>query len=169
MEKLMDLIPNETKVEMGKLYSNPYHRVFKPIEEQDDSGLVGDNEEQVELFGYHTKNYDVCPSAVKAINILKKARMTSESKEILTQLVKIQDDFFKIEKTALKNKKIDEDGLKGMIKRLNEIHHRVGMLSTRFKSDFFISSFIIFLSMSISPMRSFSDIGHKKLLLTQIV
>jgi len=135
MDKLMDLIPDKTKVEMGKLYSNPYHRVFKPIEEQDDSDIVGDNEEQVELFGYHTKHYDVCPSAVKAVNILKKARMTSESKDILMQLVKIQDSFFEIEKNAIENNKIDKDNLKGMIKRLNEIHHRVGMLSARFKSD----------------------------------
>ena len=37
-------------------------------------------------------------SAVKAINILKKARMTEESKDILLQLAKIQDDFFEIEK-----------------------------------------------------------------------
>ena len=97
----MDLIPDKTKVEMGKLYSNPYHRVFKTIEEQDDSGIVGDDEEQVELFGYHTKHYDVCPSAVKAVNILKKARMTSESKDILMQLVKIQDSFFEIEKILI--------------------------------------------------------------------
>ena len=125
MDKLMDLIPDKTKVEMGKLYSNPYHRVFKTMEEQDDSGI----------FGYHTKHYDVCPSAVKAVNILKKARMTSESKDILMQLVKIQDSFFEIEKTTIENNKIDKDNLKGMIKRLNEIHHRVGMLSARFKSD----------------------------------
>ena len=39
MDKLMDLIPDKTKVEMGKLYSNPYHRVFKTMEEQDDSGI----------------------------------------------------------------------------------------------------------------------------------
>jgi len=135
MDKLMDLIPDKTKVEMGKLYSNPYHRVFKTMEEQDDSGIVGDDEEQAELFGYHTKHYDVCPSAVKAVNILKKARMTSESKDILMQLVKIQDSFFEIEKNAIENNKIDKDNLKGMIKRLNEIHHRVGMLSARFKSD----------------------------------
>jgi len=135
MAKLMDLVPKKHKFELGQVQSNPYHRVFKPIEEQDDSGLVGDDQEQVELFGYHTKHYDICPSAVKAINILKKARMTDESKDILMQLVKIQDSFFKIEKDSLEKKKIDEDGLKEMIKRLNEIHHRVGMLSARFKSD----------------------------------
>ena len=135
MVSLMDLVPKKHKFELGQVQSNPYHRVFKPIEEQDDSGLVGDNPEQVELFGYHTKNYDICQSAVKAINILKKARMTERSKEILIQLVKIQDDFFGIEKKALKEEKITEEDLKGMINRLNEIHHRVGMLSARFKSD----------------------------------
>ena len=135
MDKLMDLVPKKHKFELGQVQSNPYHRVFKPIEEQDDSGLVGDDHEQVELFGFHSKHYDVCPSAVKAINILKKARMTEESKDILLQLAKIQDDFFEIEKKALKDKKISEEDLKGMIKRLNEIHHRVGMLSARFKSD----------------------------------
>ncbi len=61
--------------------------------------------------------------------------MTERSKEILIQLVKIQDDFFGIEKKALKEEKITEEDLKGMINRLNEIHHRVGMLSARFKSD----------------------------------
>ena len=131
----MDLVPKKHKFELGQVQSNPYHRVFKPIEEQDDSGLVGDDHEQVELFGFHTKNYDICQSAVKAINILKKARMTEKSKEILIQLVKIQDDFFGIEKKALKEEKITEEDLKGMINRLNEIHHRVGMLSARFKSD----------------------------------
>ena len=98
----MDLVPKKHKFELGQVQSNPYHRVFKPIEEQDDSGLVGDDHEQVELFGFHTKNYDICQSAVKAINTLKKARMTEKSKEILIQLVKIQDDFFGIEKKALK-------------------------------------------------------------------
>lgn len=135
MVSLMDLVPKKHKFELGKVQSNPYHRVFKPIEEQDDSGLVGDDHEQVELFGFHTKNYDICQSAVKAINTLKKARMTEKSKEILIQLVKIQDDFFGIEKKALKEEKITEEDLKGMINRLNEIHHRVGMLSARFKSD----------------------------------
>ena len=135
MVSLMDLVPKKHKFELGQVQSNPYHRVFKPIEEQDDSGLVGDDHEQVELFGFHTKNYDICQSAVKAINTLKKARMTEKSKEILIQLVKIQDDFFGIEKKALKEEKITEEDLKGMINRLNEIHHRVGMLSARFKSD----------------------------------
>ena len=123
MVSLMDLVPKKHKFELGQVQSNPYHRVFKPIEEQDDSGLVGDDHEQVELFGFHTKNYDICQSAVKAINILKKARMTERSKEILIQLVKIQDDFFGIEKKALKEEKITEEDLKGMINRLNEIHH----------------------------------------------
>ena len=135
MVSLMDLVPKKHKFELGQVQSNPYHRVFKPMEEQDDSGLVGDDHEQVELFGFHTKNYDICQSAVKAINTLKKARMTEKSKEILIQLVKIQDDFFGIEKKALKEEKITEEDLKGMINRLNEIHHRVGMLSARFKSD----------------------------------
>ena len=135
MAKLMDLVPKKHKFELGQVQSNPYHRVFKPIEEQDDSGLVGDDHEQVELFGFHSKHYDVCPSAVKAINILKKARMTEESKDILLQLAKIQDDFFEIEKKALDTQKISKEDLEGMLKRLNEIHHRVGMLSARFKSD----------------------------------
>ena len=135
MVSLMDLVPKKHKFELGRVQSNPYHRVFKPIEEQDDSGLVGDNPEQVELFGYHTKNFDICQSAVKAFNKLKKARMTEQSKEILIQLAKIQDDFFGIEKKALKEEKISKEGLEGMLKRLNEIHHRVGMLSARFKSD----------------------------------
>ena len=135
MVSLMDLVPKKHKFELGRVQSNPYHRVFKPIEEQDDSGLVGDNPEQVELFGYHTKNFDICQSAVKAFNKLKKARMTEQSKEILIQLAKIQDDFFGIEKKALKEEKISKEDLEGMLKRLNEIHHRVGMLSSRFKSD----------------------------------
>jgi len=135
MVSLMDLVPKKHKFELGQVQSNPYHRVFKPIEEQDDSGLVGDDHEQVELFGFHSKHYDVCPSAVKAINILKKARMTEESKDILLQLAKIQDDFFEIEKEALDTQKISKEDLEGMLKRLNEIHHRVGMLSARFKSD----------------------------------
>ena len=57
------------KFELGQVQSNPYHRVFKPIEEQDDSGLVGDDHEQVELFGFHTKNFDICQRVeVKGIN-----------------------------------------------------------------------------------------------------
>ena len=39
------------------------------------------------------------------------------------------------EKKALKEEKISKEDLEGMLKRLNEIHHRVGMLSSRFKSD----------------------------------
>ena len=70
MDKLMDLVPKKHKFELGQVQSNPYHRVFKPIEEQDDSCLVGDDHEQVELFGFHSKNYDICQSAVKAINLL---------------------------------------------------------------------------------------------------
>ena len=135
MDKLMDLVPKKHKFKLGQVQSNPFHRVFKPIEEQDDSGLVGDDHEQIELFGFNSKHYDVCPSAVKAINVLKKARMTEKSKEILLQLAKIQDDFFEIEKRALDSKEISKKDLEGMLKRLNEIHHRVGMLSSRFKSD----------------------------------
>ena len=135
MVSLVDLLPKKHKFELGKVQSNPYHRVFKPIEEQDDSGLVGDDHEQIELFGFNSKNYDICQSAVKAINILKKARMTERSQEILLQLAKIQDDFFGIEKKALKEEEISKEDLEGMLKRLNEIHHRVGMLSSRFKSD----------------------------------
>ena len=57
MDKLVDLVPKKHRFKLGQVQSNPYHRVFKPIEEQDDSGLVGDDQEQVELFGYHTKNF----------------------------------------------------------------------------------------------------------------
>ena len=106
MVSLVDLLPKKHKFELGKVQSNPYHRVFKPIEEQDDSGLVGDDHEQVELFGFNSKNYEICQSAVKAINTLKKARMTERSQEILLQLAKIQDDFFGIEKKALKEEEI---------------------------------------------------------------
>ena len=53
---------------------------------------------------------------LKQINILKKARMTERSKEILIQLVKIQDDFFGIEKKALKEEKISKEDLEGMLK-----------------------------------------------------
>ena len=70
-----------------------------------------------------------------AFNILKKARMTPKSKEILMQLVKLQDSFLGIEKRAIKEKNISENDLKEMIKRLNETHFRVGMLSERFGSD----------------------------------
>ena len=49
MVSLMDLVPKKHKFELGQVQSNPYHRVFKPIEEQDDS-TVGDNPEQVELL-----------------------------------------------------------------------------------------------------------------------
>ena len=135
MDKLVDLVPKKHRFKLGQVQSNPYHRVFKPIEEQDDSGLVGDDQEQVELFGYHTKNFDICPSAVTAFNILKKARMTPKSKEILMQLVKLQDSFLGIEKRAIKEKNISENDLKEMIKRLNETHFRVGMLSERFGSE----------------------------------
>ena len=135
MVSLLDLVPKKHKFKLGQVQSNPYHRVFKPIEEQDDSGLVGDDHEQVELFGFNSKNYEICQSAVKAINTLKKARMTERSQEILLQLAKIQDDFFGIKKRAIESKKIGKDDFSGMIKRLNEIHHRVGMLSARFKSD----------------------------------
>ena len=135
MVSLLDLVPKKHKFKLGQVQSNPYHRVFKPMEEQDDSGLVGDDHEQVELFGFNSKNYDICQSAVKAINRLKKARMTNRSQEILIQLAKIQDDFFGIEKKALKEEEISKEDLEGMLKRLNEIHHRVGMLSSRFKSD----------------------------------
>ena len=85
MAKLMDLVPKKHKFELGQVQSNPYHRVFKPIEEQDDSGLVGDDHEQVELFGFHSKHM-MYVQVIKAINILKKARMTEESKDILLQL-----------------------------------------------------------------------------------
>ena len=35
----------------------------------------------------------------------------------------------------MRPKKLVKKTLEGMINRLNEIHHRVGMLSARFKSD----------------------------------
>ena len=42
---------------------------------------------------------------------------------------------FEIEKERFNTQKISKEDLEGMLKRLNEIHHRVGMLSADLKSD----------------------------------
>jgi len=90
-------------------------------------------EKQVELFGYKTTNFEICPGAVAAFSDLKKKLEDSPSNdaaEYALGAMKKTDDLFQIEKNAINSKSITSKELNDANKLFQEILYTVGALSS---------------------------------------
>ena len=121
-----------------------------------------DSEEQVDLFGYKTSNFEICPGAVKAFSELKEELGENPDdktgKHALDALRKT-DDLFQIEKNAINSKSITTRELEEAIRLHREILYNIGALSS--ESDKELLSSFEFLDGHMDKIIGFKEKGEK--------
>ena len=107
-------------------------------QEESESEEKDDEEKQVELFGFKTTNFEICPGAVTAFSELKEKLGDSPSdasEKHATDAVKKTDELFQIEKNATNSKSITSRELEEADKLFREILYSVGALSSEIDAD----------------------------------
>jgi len=92
-------------------------------------------EGEVNVFGYHTKNFDVCPGAVELFTHLMTMPMDDDTIGMLRSAAQIADNVFHIEKLVIEKKSVTPHELEEAILLvddfrdvLEEIDEEVGMI-----------------------------------------
>ena len=134
----------------------------KPVEEEpSDENLEGDDQkgEQVDAFGYDTKNFDICPGAVKAFSEIKeKVEKDSDAEEYALSAIRKTDDLFQIEKNAINSKAVTSKEVDNATELYEEIIYNVGMLSAEI-GESLLGSFE-FLSGHLDKIKDFKENGE---------
>lgn len=118
----------------------------------------GGPEKQVELFGFKTINFDICPGAVAAFDRIKEQLGDSpdeKEERYALEAIKKTDDLFQIEKNAISSKSLTTRESESAGKLFREILYNVGALSSEADKEF-LSDFE-FLDGHIDKIKSFSN------------
>ena len=125
----------------------------------EDSAEGDEKGEQITAFGYDTKNFDICPGAVKAFSEVKeKVEEDSDAAEHALSALRKTDDLFQIEKNVIKSKSVTSKEIDNATGLYEEIIHSVGMLSAGI-SESLLGSFE-FLSGHLDEIKSFKENGE---------
>ena len=99
----------------------------------DQDSLEDVNNTNIEVFGYKTKNFDICPKAVDALEILVEEEFESEStRDIVIELAESIDELFEIEKEA-SNNELSKSDIDDALDAFYESSYRVGQLENEIK------------------------------------
>jgi hypothetical protein len=115
-------------------------------------------EKQVELFGWKTTNFEICPGAVAAFSNLKEKLEDSPSNdaaEYALGAMKKTDDLFQIEKNAINSNSITSRELDDADKLFQEIIYNVGALSSEMDTE--LLSGFDFLGGHMDKIKSFKE------------
>lgn len=112
-------------------------------------------ENQVELMGYTTKNFDICMGAVQAFTKLKAMipDMSKQSREDVLSAMKYQDAMFGIEKALYEigSTEVDMDQVEEAVMLSHMITYAIGMVSAEL--DMEIVDMFDYLPMHIEQIR----------------
>lgn len=85
--KLKNILKESHRIQQMKVYSNPYARAFSPIVEEDEG--------EVNVGGYQTQHFDVCPAATA---LYKDIESKGVDMDLAARTAKLQDVLYFIEK-----------------------------------------------------------------------
>ncbi len=77
-------------------------RAVKVCKGQMQGENLNENEGEVNVFGYQTQHFDVCPGAQSLYKRIEDENLV-EDKDLVVRTAKLQDALFALEKTALEN------------------------------------------------------------------
>ena len=82
--------------------------------------------ENIDIFGYKTKHFDICRSAVTLYNKLKEYE---DIKELVVQSAKDMDHLFEMEKQVVAGEDTGHDAVKHSVELCNTISFKLGRIA----------------------------------------
>ena len=102
------------------------------LNEQDTPDHFGGGE-NIDIFGYQTKHFDICRSAV---TLYEKLKQNEEAKELVIQSAKDMDHLFEMEKQVVKGEDVDHDPVEHSVELTNIISFKLGRVAEMINDDF---------------------------------
>ena len=100
--------------------------------EQEDPEHFGGGR-NIDIFGFETKNFDICKSAVM---LYEKLKEHEEAKELIISSAKEIDHLFEMEKQVVSGQKPDHDPVEHAIELINIISFKLGRVAEIINDDF---------------------------------
>ena len=100
--------------------------------EQDEPEHFGGGE-NIDIFGFETKHFDICKSAVI---LYEKLKENEEAKELIVSSAKELDHLFEMEKQVVKGEKVDHDPVEHSVELTNIISFQLGRVAEIINDDF---------------------------------
>jgi hypothetical protein len=100
--------------------------------EQDEPEHFGGGE-NIDIFGFETKHFDICKSAVI---LYEKLKENEEAKELIVSSAKELDHLFEMEKQVVKGEEVDHDPVEHSVELTNIISFQLGRVAEIINDDF---------------------------------
>ena len=100
--------------------------------EQDEPDHFGGGE-NIDIFGFETKHFDICKSAVI---LYEKLKENEEAKELIVSSAKELDHLFEMEKQVVKGEKVDHDPVEHSVELTNITSFQLGRVAEIINDDF---------------------------------
>ena len=100
--------------------------------EQDEPDHFGGGE-NIDIFGFETKHFDICKSAVI---LYEKLKENEEAKELIVSSAKELDHLFEMEKQVVKGEEVDHDPVEHSVELTNIISFQLGRVAEIINDDF---------------------------------
>ena len=114
--------------------------------------------DQIEIFGFTTSHFDICPKAVEAFEYLEEALGESpdqSAKDLVVEAAELSDKLFQIEKNVIKSESVTTVELDEAYDLFQKILYTVGSLSSEMEEC--ILSKFDFLKGHIEKINSFKS------------
>ena len=102
------------------------------VEQEQDSKYPSDapehfgSGENIDIFGFQTKHFDICGSAVSLYNKLKEY---DEHKDLIVESAKEMDHLFEMEKQVVMQEPLDHDPIDHSVELMNTISFKLGRIA----------------------------------------
>ena len=102
------------------------------VEQEQDSKYPSDapkhfgSGENIDIFGFQTKHFDICGSAVSLYNKLKEY---DEHKDLIVESAKEMDHLFEMEKQVVMDEPLDHDPIDHSVELINTISFKLGRIA----------------------------------------
>ena len=103
--------------------------------EQDEPEHFGGGE-NIKIFDYETKHFDICKSAVILYNRLKKDVDNTDAHELIVDSAKELDHLFEMEKQVVRGEEVDHDPIEHSVEIVNIVSYQLGRVGEIINDDF---------------------------------
>jgi len=103
--------------------------------EQDEPEHFGGGE-NIKIFDYETKHFDICRSAVNLYQRLTKDIDNTESHDLIIDSAKELDHIFEMEKAVVRGEELNHDPIKHGVELVNSVSFKLGQVAGMVDDDF---------------------------------
>tara|TARA_R100001463_G_scaffold3153_1_gene12946 strand:+ start:646 stop:1125 length:480 start_codon:yes stop_codon:yes gene_type:complete len=103
--------------------------------EQDEPEHFGGGE-NIKIFDYETKHFDICRSAVNLYQRLTKDIDNTEAHDLIIDSAKELDHIFEMEKAVVRGEELNHDPIKHGVELVNSVSFKLGQVAGMVDDDF---------------------------------